>query len=412
MQKKLSVQDLDLKGKKALIRVDFNVPLENGQITDDTRIRSSLPTIKYVLDQGGAVILMSHLGRPKGTPDSQFSLAPCAKHLSQLLNQPVQMASDSIGPEIEKKAQALKPGEILLLENLRFHKGEEKLGEEPHFAEALAKLGDLYIDDAFGCVHRPHASITAITKFFPDQAATGFLLEKEMNYLGAHLQNPNHPFYAILGGAKISTKFKIIQTLLKKGDKLLIGGAMANTFFKAKGYEIGHSLYEEDFISIAKQILQDSSQSHCKVILPVDVVITKQIDQNAKSQVVRIEAGVPSDYQIVDIGPQTVDLFQQELKGASTVFWNGPLGVFECSPFAKGTRQIASILAQLDKSITIVGGGDSIAAINETGLSDRISHLSTGGGAALEYIELGTLPGIEALSEAKPTKNKGIMKIK
>lgn len=400
MGKKLSIQDLDLKNKRILMRVDFNVPIEKGKITDDTRIRASLPTIQYGLDHGGSVILMSHLGRPKGQPKAEYSLAPCAKRLEELLNRPVRLASDCVGPEVEKIAQNLKPGEILLLENLRFHKGEEDPKEEPDFVERLARLGDVYVNDAFGTAHRVHASTALIAKFFPDKAATGFLMEKEMQYLGAALLNPKRPFYAILGGAKISTKFKVIEALMQKADVLLIGGAMAYTFFKAEHIPIGNSLYEEDFVSVARQLLDVSSQGHCRLMLPVDLVIAKEINPQAEKQIIDVKHGIPEGFQGVDIGPNTVELYANELRKAATIFWNGPLGVFECPPFAKGTDSIAHVLAQL-QATTIIGGGDSVAAIEKTGLADKISHISTGGGASLEYIEFGQLPGIEALSDKK-----------
>lgn len=403
MEKKLSIKDLDLKGKKVLIRVDFNVPMEEDKITDDTRMRAALPTIRYALDQGAAVILMSHLGRPEGTPDPRYSLAPCGQRLSELLSKPILMARDCMGPEVQKMASQLKAGEVLLLENLRFHKGEEKPREEPGFASALAQLGNVYVDDAFGCAHRSHASITTIAQFFPGKAAAGFLLEKEIEFLGRTLTNPQRPFIAILGGAKVSTKFKIIEALMRKADVLLIGGAMANTFFKAEGYEIGDSLYEKDFIPVAKDILDVGNQSRCRIVLPVDVSAAKKVDSNSEKKVFSISQGVPGGFQALDIGPETVLKYAKELEKAATVFWNGPLGVFEHPPFDKGTKDIALILAQLPCK-TIVGGGDSVAAIEEAGVADRMTHLSTGGGAALEFLEMGTLPGIEALSNAQNSK--------
>lgn len=399
MTEKLSIRDLELKNKKALIRVDFNVPLEQGKITDDLRIRASIPTIQYVLDQGGSVILMSHLGRPEGHPDPRFSLVPCAKHLAALLKRPVKMAPDCCGPEVLKMAQDLKPGEILLLENLRFHKGEEKPQEEPAFAHSLAELGDVYINDAFGTAHRKHASTAVIAQFFPHQAAAGFLIEKEINYLGNTLLNPKRPFCAILGGAKISTKFKVIRALMQKADTLLIGGAMAYTFFKAEDIAIGKSLVENDFLGVARELMDVSSQSRCRLLLPVDIVIARQIAPGAEHRVVKIKEGIPDGFQGVDIGPETIQIYSQELKKAATIFWNGPLGVFESPPFDHGTTMIAKTLAGLNESaITIVGGGDSIAAVEHAGVADRLSHISTGGGASLEYIELGELPGINALS--------------
>lgn len=402
MSEKLSIKDLDLKNKKALIRVDFNVPLENGQITDDSRIRASLPTIQYVLDQGGSAILMSHLGRPKGKPESQFSLAPCAQRLSELLHRPVKMAPDCVGAEATKMAQQLKPGEVLLLENLRFHKGEEKPEEESQFVRGLADLGEVYINDAFGSAHRAHASTTTIAQFFPDKAALGFLMEKEVTYLGSTLLHPKRPFCAILGGAKISTKFKVIEALIQKADILLIGGAMAYTFFKAEGIPMGQSLVEDDFLEAARELLKGSAQSRCRLLLPVDVVITRQIAPKTESKVVKTKQGIPEGFQGVDVGPETIQQYTKEIQHSKTIFWNGPLGVFECPPFDHGTRRIAEILADVSKSATtIVGGGDSAAALEQAGLAHAMSHVSTGGGASLEYIELGQLPGIEALSNNK-----------
>jgi phosphoglycerate kinase len=400
MGEKLSIQDLDLKDKKALIRVDFNVPIENGQITDDSRIRASLPTIQYVIDHGGAVILMSHLGRPKGKPEAQFSLAPCAKRLSELLQRPVKMAPDCHGPEVEKMAQQLKPGEILLLENLRFHKGEEKPEEEPTFVSGLADLGDVYINDAFGSAHRAHASTTTIAQFFPDKAAMGFLMEKEIAYLGSKLLNPERPFCAILGGAKISTKFKVIEALMQKADVLLIGGAMAYSLFKAENIPIGKSLVEDSFLGVARQIMDVSTQSRCRILLPSDAIIAQEIKPGAEQKIVKMSEGIPNDFEGVDIGPETITRYTQEIKKAATIFWNGPLGVFECPPFDRGTNVIAQVLADVsDASTTIVGGGDSASALEHAGLTNRMSHVSTGGGASLEYVEFGQLPGIQALSD-------------
>jgi 3-phosphoglycerate kinase len=399
MVNKLSIKNLSLEGKKALIRVDFNVPINKGTITNDARIRASLPTIEYVLQRGGSVILMSHLGRPEGKIDNELSLFPCAVRLSELLGKPVKMASDCIGPETERMAQDLKPGEILMLENLRFHKGEENPREEPSFAYSLAALGDVYVDDAFGTAHRVQASTVTLAHLFPGKAAAGLLLEKEIAYLGTHLVNPVRPFCAILGGAKISTKFRVIETLMKRADVLLIGGAMANTFFKAQQVAIGGSLYEPDYLPVAEQILDVGNQSRCTVILPVDLVIAEKADRDAERRVVTVQEGVPANYKAFDIGPKTVKLFIEKMQNAATVFWNGPLGVFECPPFDQGTRAIAVALSQLS-AVTIVGGGDSLAAIENAGMVGQMSHVSTGGGASLEYIERGQLPGIEALSEA------------
>lgn len=400
MSQKLSIRDLELKGKKALIRVDFNVPIQNGQITDDSRIRAALPTIQYVIDHGGTAILMSHLGRPDGSPDPQFSLAPCAKRLSELLHQPVKMAPDCQGAEVSKMVQQLKPGEILLLENLRFHKGEEKVEEEPSFVSGLAELGDLYINDAFGSAHRAHASTAIITQFFPGKAVMGFLMEKEVNYLGSNLLNPKRPFCAILGGAKISTKFKVIEVLMQQADVLLIGGAMAFTFFKAENVEVGQSLVEDQFLGVAREIMDVANQSRCRILLPTDVLIVNDKDPNGIPRVININAGIPNEFKGVDIGPETILRYGQEINQAATIFWNGPLGIFEHPPFDRGTNAIAHYMAEVsDRATTIVGGGDSAAALKHAGLTERMSHVSTGGGASLEYIESRQLPGIQALSE-------------
>lgn len=399
MKEKLSIRDLEIKGKKVLLRVDFNVPLEKGIIMDDSRIVASLPTIHYILDQGGSVILLSHLGRPNGKIDPKLSLRPIAKHLSQLLLKPVKMANDCCGPEVKKLSEELKPGEVLLLENLRFHPGEEKPEKESNFASSLAELGNLYVDDAFGVAHRSHASTTTLPRFFPGQAAAGFLIEKEIDYLGLHIKNPNRPFCAILGGAKISTKFKVIEALMQKADILLIGGAMANTFFLAENIPVGKSLVEKNFVSVAREIMDVGRQSRCRLLLPEDVVVTRRVEPNAHHEVIKIKGGIPDDMLIVDIGPETVKKYAQEIKKAATVFWNGPLGVFECPPYDQGSREIAMALSRLQgTAITIIGGGDTIAAIDRVGVTQTFSHISTGGGATLEYIEFGELPGIQALT--------------
>lgn len=400
MVQKLSLSDLNLNGKKVLMRVDFNVPLDKkGNITDDTRIAASLPSIKYVLERGGALILMSHLGRPKDKRVPEMSLSPCAKRLSELLGIPVAMAPDCVGAETELMVGNLKPGQAILLENLRFHKGEEHPDEDPSFVKSLARLGDVYVNDAFGTAHRAHASTAVIAQYFPGKAAAGFLLEKEIQFLGNALLNPQRPFYAIIGGAKISSKIGVLQALLKKVDGLLIGGGMAYTFYKAQGIPIGNSLHEDDQLDKAKAILQDVPKAKLKFMLPVDNVAADRIDQTAKTEVVRIPPGIPEGFQGVDIGPETIRMFAAELQKAKMILWNGPLGVFEVPAFAKGTLAIAKNLANLDAN-TIVGGGDSVAAIQMAGLADKFTHLSTGGGASLEYIEFGTLPGIEALSDA------------
>jgi phosphoglycerate kinase len=400
MSEKMSIRDLDLSNKKVLIRVDFNVPIEQGRIVDDTRLLASLPTIEYALSQGAAVILMSHLGRPKQKPEQQFSLSPCAKRLSELLGRPVKMAPDCLGAETQKMALELKPGEVLLLENLRFHKGEEKPGEEPAFVSALADMGDCYVNDAFGSAHRAHASTTTIASFFPGKAAMGFLMEKEIAYLGSTLHDPKRPFCAILGGSKISTKFKVIEALMQKADILLIGGAMAFTFFKAENIPVGQSLVENDFLGVARELMDVGVQSRCRVLLPSDVVIARKVATGVSFKIVKIADGIPDRFQGVDIGPETIQRYASEIKKAATIFWNGPLGIFEHPPFDRGTTAIAKLLADASgHSTTIVGGGDTASALAHAKATDKVSHLSTGGGAALEFIEFGELPGIQALSD-------------
>lgn len=395
---KLSLKDLPVTGKKVLMRVDFNVPLDKNQaITDDSRIRAALPSIQYVLNNGGALILMSHLGRPKGKT-TELSLAPCAARLSQLLHKPVVMAPDCIGEEVENLAQNLKPGQILLLENLRFHEAEEKPDKDKTFAKSLAKLGDVYVNDAFGTAHRAHSSTAAITQYFPDSSAAGFLLQKEIDFLSQLVSEPKRPFVAMIGGAKVSSKIGVIKALLEKVDALLIGGGMAFTFFKAQGIPIGKSIHEDDFLQEAKKIIEAAKSKKIPLLLPVDVIVASEPTHDATAQVIPVSQGIPDNLQGLDVGPQTVALFTQQLQPALTVLWNGPLGVFEVPAFAKGTLAIAEVVAAL-KATTIVGGGDSVAAIEMAGVADKISHLSTGGGASLEFLELGTLPGIEALSE-------------
>jgi len=397
---RLSISDLSLKGKKVLIRVDFNVPLdETGTITDDSRLEASLPTIKYVLDQGGIPILMSHLGRPKGVAKEEFSLNPCAKRLAVMLSAPVKMAKDCIGPKVESLVKNLKQGECLLLENLRFHIAEEKPQEDPSFAKQLAELGDCYINDAFGTAHRKHSSTYYIVEHFPGKAAAGFLLEKEINFLGEYLLKPRRPFYAIIGGAKVSTKIGVIKSLIGKIDSLLVGGAMAYTFLKAKGVSIGDSLHEPELVDKAKGIMDSFEKAGVQLKLPKDHVIVNDIHEYSSVQVVDNDQGIPKGCFGVDIGPKTIEDYSQELKNASTVLWNGPLGVFEIQRFARGTRAIAEALADVNAT-KIVGGGDSVAAIRQGNLVHQFTHLSTGGGASLEYIEFGTLPGIEALETA------------
>lgn len=399
MNEKLSISDLPLAGKRVLMRVDFNVPLDKDlNITDDTRISAAVHTIKYVLENNGSLVLMSHLGRPKGKVDPHLSLAPCAKRLSELLGMEVKMAPDCVGPDVEEMAKKLKPGEILLLENLRFHSAEEHPDQDLNFARQLANLGDVYVNDAFGTAHRAHSSTVTVAQYFPGKAAAGFLLDKEIEFLGEAISDPDRPFYAIIGGAKISSKLGVLKALLNKVDALFIGGGMTFTFFKAQGVEISDSIHEEDLIEEAKEILELARQKKVKLFLPVDTVVVERIEENSPTEVVDFPDPFPPETCGVDIGPRTIELFSEELSKAGLIFWNGPLGVFEVAAFAKGTQAIAKVVADLDAT-TIVGGGDSVAALQSLGYADRISHISTGGGAALEYIENGTLPGIEALSE-------------
>jgi phosphoglycerate kinase len=384
---KMTLRDLSLAGKRVLMRVDFNVPMEKGKITDDSRIKAALPSIKYILDHGASLILMTHLGRPKGV-DKALSLAPCAKRLSELLGKPVPLAPDCVGPEVEKMAP--KPGGILLLENLRFHEGEEEPDKNPDFVKQLAKLGDCYVNDAFGTAHRAHASTAVIAKYFSGKSAMGLLVEKEIEQLSPLLHNPKRPFYAIMGGAKISGKMGIIRKLLDRVDGIFIGGAMSFTFMKAQGLPIGVSKAED--VAIVKGLPQE------KLHLPLDLVIADAFSNDAKRKTVLWKEGIPDGWQGMDIGPQTINAWAKQLGTAATVFWNGPLGVFEMAHFASGTRMIAEALAR-SKAKTVVGGGDSVAAIEQMGLADKFSHLSTGGGASLEFLEFGHLPGIDALSD-------------
>jgi phosphoglycerate kinase len=388
MFNKKSVSDIDVKGKRVLVRVDYNVPIKDGKVSDDTRIVAAMPTLKYLLDHGAAVILCSHLGRPKGAPDPQYSLRPVADHLSSLLGKPVTFAEDCIGPAAEKAAQALKPGEVLLLENTRFHAGETK--NDPEMARQLAALADVYVNDAFGSAHRAHASTEGVAHYLP--AVAGFLMEKEIKYLGQAIADPKQPFIAILGGAKVSDKIGVIRNLLQKADQILIGGGMANTFFKAQGYPVGDSLAEDDVLDTARELLKEGKT---RLRLPVDVVIADAFDDGAHSKTMPM-GPVPDGWRILDIGPETVSAYRKIVHGAGTIVWNGPMGVFEFPNFAKGTFAMAQAVAE-SGAISIVGGGDSVAAINESGLSDHITHISTGGGASLEMLEGITLPGLAAL---------------
>lgn len=386
---KLTLKDLPFKGQRVLMRVDFNVPIEKGKITDDSRIRAALPSIEYVLNHGASLVLMSHLGRPKGS-ESEFSLAPCGQRLSELLKKPVQMAKDCVGTPVEKMAKNLQPGEVLLLENLRFHSGEEAPDKDPQFVAGLARLGTVYVNDAFGTAHRAHASTAFIAKYFPGKSAMGFLMEKEVEALSPLLINPQRPFYAIIGGAKISSKIGVIQKLLNRVDALFIGGGMFYTFLKAEGIEVGDSICEDPTTihNLPKE----------KLHFPLDLVIADSFSNDANRQIILAKEGIPEGWQGMDMGPKTVAEWSKLIPKAATVFWNGPLGVFEMANFAKGTRAIAEVLAK-SKAKTIVGGGDSVAAVEQMGLSDQFAHLSTGGGASLEFLEYGHLPGIDALSD-------------
>ncbi|GAB4436934.1 MAG: phosphoglycerate kinase [Anaerolineae bacterium] len=389
---KKSIKDIDVKGKRALVRVDFNVPMENGQVTDDRRIQAALPTINYLLDHGAGVILMSHLGRPKGERNLKYSLGPVAAKLQELLGRPVKKLDDCVGQEVEAACKAMQPGEVILLENTRFYKEEEK--NEPAFAAKLAALGDIYVNDAFGSAHRAHASTEGVTKTLRP-AVAGFLMEKELEYLGKALANPEQPFLAIMGGAKISDKIAVIENLLSKVDSLLIGGGMANTFFVAQGHNVGKSLVEAEAVDTAKKLLAEHAE---KLVLPVDCVVATEFKADAEAKVVPVDE-VPADWMILDIGPATIAHFSNRLAAAKTVVWNGPMGVFEFPRFAEGTFAIAKALAGLKGATTIIGGGDSAAAAEQSGLADQMSHISTGGGASLEFLEGIELPGVAALDD-------------
>ncbi len=394
---KKTIRDIDVAGKRALVRVDFNVPLDAEQhVTDDTRIKAALPTIHYLLDHGAAVILMSHLGRPDGKVVEQLRLTPVALRLSELLGKPVQTAADCVGPEVEAQAKALRPGQVLLLENLRFHKEEEK--NNPDFARQLASLGEIYVNDAFGTAHRAHASTEGVTHYLPGVA--GFLMEKEINFLGSALQDPRQPFAAIIGGAKVSDKIAVLERLIGMVDTLLIGGGMANTFLKAEGYEIGDSLFEAGKVDVARDLIEKAHQRGLKFLLPRDVVVADRFAADATHKVVACDQVQPG-WRILDIGPETVTAFREALAAAQTIVWNGTLGVAEMPAFAKGTDAIIEILVERTAAgaTTIIGGGDSAAAVEQAGAADRMTHVSTGGGASLEFLEGRVLPGVAALQE-------------
>jgi len=390
MSDKKTIRDTDVKGKRVLVRVDFNVPLDQGRVADDTRIRAALPTIQYLMEQGARVILMSHLGRPKGKVKEELRLIPVAERLSELLDRPVAMAVDCVGEEVETAVDRLRSGDVLLLENLRFHPGEE--ANDPEFISRLASLGEVSVHDAFGTAHRAHASTEGVAHRLP--AVAGFLMEKELNFLSKALESPEHPFVAILGGAKISDKIGVVDNLLGEVDALLIGGGMANTFLKAQGRQVGQSLLEEESLPLAREILGKAGR---KLVLPVDVVVADEFDAEAQSKIVGVEE-VPAEWRILDIGPVTVERFAQELYTAKTVVWNGTMGVAEFSRFAAGTQAIIEMLAE-SQATTIVGGGETTAAVRQAGLVERMTHVSTGGGASLELLEGKVLPGVAALAD-------------
>src|SRR5512146_1172145 len=385
---KKTVKDIDLKGKRVLMRVDFNVPMQDGKVTDDKRIKASLPTIQYVLDQGASLILMSHLGRPKGGPAPEFSLRAASETLAGLLGRPVQMAPDCVGPEVEKMAKALKPGQVLMLENTRFHAGEEK--NDLDLAKQMAALGEVYVNDAFGSAHRAHSSTEGVARFLP--AVSGFLMEQALEYLGRATSNPKRPYIAILGGAKISDKIAVVENLLAKCDKLIIGGGMANTFLAAKGYAMQDSLVEAASVDTARAIMAKAGN---KLLLPVDAVIADKFEAEANSKVVDVD-NVPAGWRVMDIGPKSIEEFKAALQGAKLIVWNGPMGVFEMPKFAEGTFAIAKILAD-SGATTVIGGGDSASAVKKAGVAKKMTHVSTGGGASLEFLEGKELPGVAAL---------------
>lgn len=385
---KKTVKDINLKGKRVLMRVDFNVPMADGKVTDDKRIKAALPTINYILEQGASLLLMSHLGRPKGGADPEFSLKAASEALAALLKKTVQMAPDCVGAEVEAMAKALQPGGVLMLENTRFHKGEEK--NDLELAKQMAALGEVYVNDAFGSAHRAHSSTEGVARFLP--AVSGFLMEQELEYLGRAVANPEHPYIAILGGAKISDKILVVETMLAKCDKLIIGGGMANTFLAAQGLNMQDSLVEEAALETAKSILAKSGN---KLILPVDAIIADKFDAEANTQTVDVDK-IPAGWRMLDVGPKTLEQYKAALNGVKLVVWNGPVGVFEMPKFAEGTFALARMLAE-SGAITVIGGGDSASAVKKAGVAKQMTHVSTGGGASLEFLEGKELPGVAAL---------------
>lgn len=391
--KKKTIRDVEVNGKKVFCRVDFNVPISNGTIDDDTRIRAALPTIQYLTDQGAKVILASHLGRPKGQVVEELRLNPAAKRLEELLQRPVKKLDEAVGGQVEAEVARMNEGEVILLENVRFYPGEEK--NDPELAKGFAALADLFVNDAFGTAHRAHASTAGIADYIP--AVAGLLMEKELEFLGNALHNPERPFTAIIGGAKVKDKINVIENLLGKVDHLIIGGGLANTFVKAKGYEVGSSLLEEDKVGLAKSFLEEAENKGVQFLIPQDFVVANRFAEDAETKIVNIDA-IPDGWMALDIGPKTVEAYAKVIAGSQLVVWNGPMGVFEMAPFAEGTNGVAQALADV-KGTTIIGGGDSVSAIEKAGLAEQMSHISTGGGASLEFMEGKELPGVAALAD-------------
>ncbi|MFX3622567.1 MAG: phosphoglycerate kinase [Ectobacillus sp.] len=391
---KKSIRDVDVKGKRVFCRVDFNVPMKEGKITDETRIRAALPTIQYLAEQGAKVILASHFGRPKGQVVEEMRLTPVAKRLGELMGKDVIKTDEAYGPEVQAAIDRMKEGDVLLLENVRFYPGEEK--NDPELAKEFAKLADLYVNDAFGAAHRAHASTAGIADYLP--AVSGFLMEKEIEVLGKALSNPDRPFTAIIGGAKVKDKIGVIRNLLEKVDNLIIGGGLAYTFVKAQGYEIGNSLLEEDKIDLAKEFMEMAKEKGVNFYMPVDAVVADDFSENANTKVVAIDS-IPSDWEALDIGPKTAEIYADVIRNSKLVVWNGPMGVFEMDKFAGGTKAVAEALAQSPDTYSVIGGGDSAAAVEKFGLADKMSHISTGGGASLEFMEGKELPGVVRLND-------------